>query len=282
MKVDRMSAKRLSKDHPGFFLKKVLWTTLPLVFFLSLMAARAVESDEIKSEAQHEASAPKSESTHERPKIEEIRTTFSRQACLVDATALEDLRKAKEEIANQKKEFAAKETELKAREQALNEELGKLRKARDELSAAQALKNAEDEAKLSKLVETLLTMSPKAASKLLTTIDEDLAVDAIYRMDTQRLGKILNVMDTSRSSRLSELMVGIVQSSKNNPKAQENSLKAQEKGGSPYDRKTEQPIPGGNAERGSGLQQSIPRAGSAEPSGGKSASLTPEKKAGSN
>jgi hypothetical protein len=53
-------------------------------------------------------------------------------------------------------------------------------------------------------------MSPKAASAMLSTLDDALAVSAISRMDTLKLAKVMNVMDPSRSSKLSELLTGVV------------------------------------------------------------------------
>ena len=140
-----------------------------------------------------------------------VHADFSAQkGCLVDQSAFEDIRHIREDLDAKKKELATKESDLKSREAAINEEFKKLTKARDDLAAAQDLKKKVDEEKLNKLVETLLIMSPKAASKLLSTVDDELAVAAIYKMDTTKLGKILNVMDTPVSSKLTELMVGLV------------------------------------------------------------------------
>lgn len=168
---------------------------------------------ELKTEGKSEAEAKTFKAPHRA--LNPLTEAYAqRGACLADSTAIEDIRKSKEEIEVRRKELAAKESEIKAREQALNEEIKKLLKARDELLASQDIKKKVDEERLNKLVETLLTMSPKASSRLLSAVDEELAVAAIYRMDTVRLGKILNVMDTPISSRLSEQMVGLVKRQK--------------------------------------------------------------------
>lgn len=176
---------------------------------------------EAKGKSEHKGeSKPLSAAPARRPvqSVAVSELSAQRGACLADASAIEDIKKAKEEIEAKKKELTTKESDLKLREQALNEEIKKLIKARDDLAGAQDIKKKVDEEKLNKLVETLLSMSPKASSKVLSAVDEDLAVAAIYRMDTVRLGKILNVMDIPVSSKLSELMVGLVKKDKTTTK----------------------------------------------------------------
>lgn len=133
----------------------------------------------------------------------------SQSGCLVDEAAVEDVQKAQEEISAKRKELTAKETELKAREHDLAEEVKKLDLAREDFAKAQVLKKAENDAKVAKLVETFLNMSPKAASKILSTLDDSLAVAVLTKMDTDKLAKIMNVMDPARSSQLSEMIAGI-------------------------------------------------------------------------
>lgn len=124
--------------------------------------------------------------------------------------AIEDIRKAREEIETKQRELAAKEADLKAKEQALSEEIKKLGQLRDLITKTQAAQKKESEEKVGRLVETLLAMSAKAASRLLGSLDENLAVAVMSQMETQRLGKILNVMETRKSAHLSELMAGIL------------------------------------------------------------------------
>src|SRR5690606_1884411 len=62
--------------------------------------------------------------------------------------------------------------------------------------------------------ETFESMSPKAAAQLLSSLDEGLAVASIELMSTAKLAKIMNIMETSRSSRLSEQMAGVVRARK--------------------------------------------------------------------
>jgi flagellar motility protein MotE (MotC chaperone) len=129
--------------------------------------------------------------------------------CLVDNVVLDDLKRAKEELDERNKDIASKEAELKAREKAISEELQKLEKVRDDIAHNGEQKAKENQARVTKLVETFLTMSPKSAAKVLAGLDDSLAVLSISQMDTLRLAKIMNNMDPRRSSHLSELLAGV-------------------------------------------------------------------------
>ncbi len=136
-------------------------------------------------------------------------SALSDDGCIVDRTAIEDLRKRREEVEAKAGEIARREAEFAARERALEEQLKKLEEARKDLLAVKALNSKESEEKVAKLVETFETMSPKAASQLIATLDEALAVTAMARMSTPKLAKIMNLMEPERSGRLTELLAGV-------------------------------------------------------------------------
>jgi flagellar motility protein MotE (MotC chaperone) len=143
-----------------------------------------------------------------------VQRRILKSSCLSEEAVLEDIKKAREEIEVKRKSLEAKETELKSRESILEEQLKKLEATRDEIAKIQVKQGKEAEEKVDRLVETVLTMSPKSAAKLLASLDDQLAVSTMSKMDTLRLGKILNVMDPNRSSRLSEMMAGVVRANK--------------------------------------------------------------------
>jgi flagellar motility protein MotE (MotC chaperone) len=135
-------------------------------------------------------------------------------ACLADEAAVQDIRRRREELEAREKQFALRESEIKARERAVEEQLKKLEDARAEIATTETLKSRESEEKIAKLVETLETMSPKAASQMVTVLDEQLAVAAMSRMATPKLAKIMNVLEPAKSSRLTEIMAGVVRARK--------------------------------------------------------------------
>ncbi len=129
--------------------------------------------------------------------------------CLVDETAIEDVRKSKEQNEAKARELAARESELKVKVQSLADQVKNLEIMRTELEKIQVAKKQDSDQKIQQVTDTVLSMSPKAAAKMLGTIDEKLSVEVVSRMDTQRLGKIMNLMDPAHSSRLSERLAGI-------------------------------------------------------------------------
>lgn len=130
-------------------------------------------------------------------------------ACLVDQTALEDLKKRRSEFEKKSKELAERETELKARERAVEEQIKKLEEVRDQITKGDDLKKKENQEKIAKIVETIESMSPKAAANLLASIDEPLAVAAITQVSTPKLAKLMNIMEPARAFRLTELLAGV-------------------------------------------------------------------------
>ncbi len=142
---------------------------------------------------------------------EQIKVNKNKESisCLNDSSVLEDIKQARSEIDRKNKEFLDRELDLKKRERSVDEEMKKLEGLREEISKIQEKRKSEIEEKVNKLVETFLTMNPKAAAKILGSLDNGLAVETISRLDTKRLAKIMNIMDPVRSSQLSELMVGV-------------------------------------------------------------------------
>jgi flagellar motility protein MotE (MotC chaperone) len=134
----------------------------------------------------------------------------SASSCLSDPIVLDEIKKKREEIDVKWKELAAREAELKARETAINEELKKLQETRDDISKLEDSQRKGNEEKISKVVETLENMSPKASAQMLSTLDDGLAVAAISQMSTPKLAKVMNVMEPARASKLTELLAGVV------------------------------------------------------------------------
>ena len=131
-------------------------------------------------------------------------------ACLAGAATLEDLRAQRARLAEKEKELSAKEAELTALKAAIQEEFERLEGARSDIARMDELKKKENEEKVAKIVETVEAMSPKAASQMFAQLDEALAVTAMQRLATPKLAKMMNLMEPKRSSRLTELLAGVV------------------------------------------------------------------------
>jgi len=130
-----------------------------------------------------------------------------RGSCL-PAQALADLNQSRKSIEERESALQAREAELAAREKALEERMKQLEAFRGEATKLDAALAKESEEKAARTVELLESMSPKAASALLATSDDRLAVRAMSRMSTQKLSKIMNLIEPKRSVRLMELLAG--------------------------------------------------------------------------
>ncbi len=137
------------------------------------------------------------------------------EGCLADSATLEDLKRQKRDLETRTRGLEARELDLKAREKALSEQLKQISEAREEVVKLDGEKKKVDETRVTKLIETLETMNPKAASALLGSIDDSLAVTAMTRLSTSKLAKVMNVMEPARSTKLSELLAGVTRAKKN-------------------------------------------------------------------
>lgn len=172
--------------------------------------------DEAKAKSENERKPAAIENTEE--------TSFQPSAALQpmapslgkDSSAMlvDDLNKRRDQIEAKEKELQTKELELKAREQAMAEELKKIEATRDDIAKIDHIRRKENEDKVTKLVETFQTMSARACSRIMSDLDETLAVATMSKMDTEKLAKVLNVMDPKKSSRLTELLAGVVHARK--------------------------------------------------------------------
>lgn len=134
-------------------------------------------------------------------------------ACLTDEASIQDFQDLKRQLAKREQELKKREEEITAKEQALSEELKKIDAVRDEIKSAQTTGEARNEEKIAKLVETFETMSPKSAAPIVAGLDERLAVEAMSRVSSAKLGKILAAMEPKKSAPLAEKIAGVVRAS---------------------------------------------------------------------
>lgn len=130
-------------------------------------------------------------------------------ACLVDQKALAELKKQRTVYEEKTKALSEKESELEKREQAVKEEFTKLQRLKSEIQGIHVEQKKQNDEKITKFVETVEAMSPKAASALLSKVEMNLAVAAAGKMTTQRLAKIMNLMNPERASQLTEAMTKV-------------------------------------------------------------------------
>lgn len=131
-------------------------------------------------------------------------------ACLTDEASIQDFQDLKRQLAKREQDLRKREDEIAAKEQALSDELKKIDAVRDEIKSAQSTGEAKNEEKITKLVETFETMSPKSAAPIVAGLDDRLAVEAMSRLSSGKLGKILAAMEPKKSASLAEKIAGVV------------------------------------------------------------------------
>jgi len=138
------------------------------------------------------------------------RAPAKKGGCLTDEASIADVQELKKDLAKRDADLKRREDEISAKEAAVAEELKKLDSVRDEIKSAHSLGDAKGEEKIGKLVETFETMSPKSAAAIVASVDERLAVEAMGRLSSAKLGKILAAMDPAKSASLTEKLAGVV------------------------------------------------------------------------
>lgn len=262
---------------------KILFGLAFLMFFLGL--AYGVLFDGV-AESSASTSTEGAEQSRFGSNAESVRESGASNSggCLTDPSVLEEIQAQRDGIASARKELAAKEEELKQREQVISEELKKLDLLRDEITKKDNLNKKEAEAKVNKLIETFGTMSPKTAAKVITELDDVLAVAVIAKMDTDKLAKIMAQLDPKRASRLNELFAGVarvkpvsVAANISSQAAEAKATSLKQEGGEKNDGKNISSTndPNGRAAGNQGPARKPGSAGAADVAGGKTPGSNP-------
>ena len=148
------------------------------------------------------------EAVPEAPQPDAITETSKRWNGVVSVEMTEEFQKRRADLDQREHGLKQREDELKKRETALQEEMQKLSGIRNDIQSLSGDQKKKQEERVAKLVETFERMSPKAASEMLVKMEPTLSVSAMQALSTEKLAKILNVMDAAQASQLSELMAG--------------------------------------------------------------------------
>lgn len=172
------------------------------LFILIPASQGSAESESTVAPVAH---AAKSE-TPATEKVESKPRPAQSNDCLVSEELVQDLEAREKSLKDRESKLVEREKEIESQKNAITEEVNKLDVMRAEIQGIHGKQLAEREEKVNKLIDTLETMSPKAAAGVMSRIDEDLATLALLRLSTLKSGKILTAMDPAKSSKLSELL----------------------------------------------------------------------------
>ncbi len=165
------------------------------IIFICCLLAHAEEAKEVQAPVK-ESHVIKAEKKKSPIQAKESNT-------LIDAAAIEDLKKTKADLAAEAQAIQDEKNVLLAKQKSIEEEMVRLEEARNKLTEAMEKKKQGDDEKIGKLVEILLSMSPKAAARVIENLKDKLAIAVMATMDTKVLSKIMNAMSPKKAADLS-------------------------------------------------------------------------------
>ena len=112
------------------------------------------------------------------------------------------------ELDRREAELAKLEEELQKQRVGIEEKIKTLEKTRAEISATLKGRVEQDQEKVMKLVDVYSSMKPTSASKVIESLNEDLAVAILDKMKKKNAAEILNTMSGPKAKRLSEMLTG--------------------------------------------------------------------------
>ena len=164
------------------------------------------EKPEEKAARTVEPAGEKIAETQEQEKVEPPKDF--RQWSDEEISFFSKLNDRKKELDLKEAELVKLEEELQKQKAELDDKIKKLESMRGEISKTLQTRVATDQVKVDKLVEFYSNMKPSNASKVIETLNEDLAVEVLDKMKKKNAAEIMNMMDAKKARRLSELLTG--------------------------------------------------------------------------
>lgn len=126
----------------------------------------------------------------------------------------------KAELDRREAEIVKLEEELQKQREGIEEKIKQLEEMRKQISETLKGRVEQDQEKVAKLVDVYSNMKPTQASKIIESLNEDLAVSILDKMKKKNAAEILNTMPAAKAMKLSEMLTGYRQ-----PASEENSQK---------------------------------------------------------
>lgn len=119
-----------------------------------------------------------------------------------------DLNKRKEELEKKEKDLAQLEEELQKRQSEIEEKIKELEKTRSQIAGVLQDRVKTDEERVDKLVQFYSGMKPANAARIISTLEEGLAITILNKMKKQDASAILNFIEPQRAKEISEKFAG--------------------------------------------------------------------------
>lgn len=119
-----------------------------------------------------------------------------------------DLNKRKEDLEKKEKDLAQLEAELQKRQGEIEQKIKDLEKTRGQIANVLQDRVKTDEERVDKLVQFYSSMKPTNAARIISSLDEGLAITILNKMKKQDAAAILNFIDPMRAKEISEKFAG--------------------------------------------------------------------------
>lgn len=132
------------------------------------------------------------------------------------------LNERKAELDRREAEVVKLEEELQKQRDGIEERIKQLEAMRKQISETLKGRVEQDQEKVAKLVDVYSNMKPSQASRVIETLNEDLAVTILDRMKKKNAAEILNTMSAGKARKLSEMLTGYRQPASTEKSESEN------------------------------------------------------------
>lgn len=118
----------------------------------------------------------------------------------------QDLAKRRDALDKREKEIGVREALLSAAERELDQKTRELTTLKTEIEAATKKRNEEEEARIGSLVKIYEGMKPKDAASIFNTLDLDVLMVIMTKMNERKSSPIIALMNTERAKTVTTMM----------------------------------------------------------------------------
>lgn len=125
-----------------------------------------------------------------------------------ELSVFKKLNDRKAELDRRESEIVKLEEELQKQQKGIEDKIKQLEDMRKQISETLKGRVEQDQEKVAKLVDVYSNMKPSQASKVIESLNEDLAVSILEKMKKKNAAEILNTMAAPKAKKLSEMLTG--------------------------------------------------------------------------
>lgn len=123
----------------------------------------------------------------------------NRSYSAAELEVLQSLSKRRDDLEARERKVAESEALLRAAEQEVDSKIAELNKLKSEIEQLLGKQQGMEEARIVSLVKIYEAMKPKEAAAIFNTLDMDVLLEVVGRMNERKLSPILASMDTERA-----------------------------------------------------------------------------------